>query len=154
MANEGSTGRRWRIYRNTGTYGTPTWTVIAERKDLEIGLTKGKITSLRDSAEFMEYLKGYKDLTIGFPIKYTRANANHVALRTDFMADDDGYFDLLILDGTSATSGAQGIRAIVGLFDFSHSGPLEDETTVNLEFQPTYAEDGGSAIESDWHTVS
>ncbi len=154
MANEGSTGRRWRVYRNTGTYAVPVWTAVTERKDIGLPMTKDEIESLRDGAEFKEYLKGYKDLSFETEIKYTRANANHVALRTDFMADDDSYFDLLVLDGASDDSGAQGMRLIVALFDFSHTGPLTDETLVSLVFKPTYAEDTGTPIVSEWYTVS
>ena len=63
MANEGSTGRRWRVYRNTGTYAIPVWTAVTERKDIGLPMTKDEIESLRDGAEFKEYLKGYKDLS-------------------------------------------------------------------------------------------
>lgn len=154
MANEGSTGRRWRVYRNTGNYAIPVWTAVSERKDIGLPMTKDEIESLRDGAEFKEYLKGYKDLSFETEIKYTRANANHIALRTDFMADDDGYHDLLVLDGASDLTGAQGMRLIVALFDFSHSGPLTEETIVSLVFKPTYAEDSGTPIVSDWYTVS
>ena len=154
MANEGSTGRNWRIYRNTGTYSVPVWTVVGERKDITLSITKDEIESLRDAAEFKEYLKGYKDLDCSFDIKYTRNNANHVAFRTNFFADSDESFDLLVLDGDSSTTGNQGMRILCALFDFSHSGPLTDETTVSLTFKPTYVEDSGSPVESDWYTVS
>lgn len=154
MANEGSTGRRWRVYRNTGTYAVPVWTAVSERKDIGLPMTKDEIESLRDGAEFKEYLKGYKDLSFETEIKYTRANANHIEFRTDFMNDDDSYFDLLVLDGASDLTGAQGMRLIVALFDFSHTGPLTDETLVSLVFKPTYAEDTGTPIVSEWYTVS
>ncbi len=117
-------------------------------------MTKDEIESLRDGAEFKEYLKGYKDLSFETEIRYTRANANHVEFRTDFMADDDGHFDLLVLDGESDTTGAQGMRLIVALFDFSHTGPLTDETLVSLVFKPTHAEESGTPIVSGWYTVS
>lgn len=150
----GSTGREWKIYRNTGTYSVPVWTAVTERRDISMPLTKDQIEQLRDGAEFKEFLKGFKDLGVSFGMTYRRANANHVAFRTDMYADDDGIFDLLILDGPQSTSGSQGIRLIGILTDFTHSAPLADGTEVGLEFKPTYHEDGGSPVETDWHIVS
>ena len=154
MANEGSTGRAWRIYRNTNTFASPSWTAVTERKDISLTITKDEIESLRDGSEFKEYLKGYKDMAVSFGIKYTRNNANHVAFRTDFFLDTDAHFDLLILDGAVTTSGAQGIRMVCALFQFDHAAALTEESEVELSFKPTYAEESGSAIVSDWYTVS
>ena len=154
MANEGSTGRNWRVYRNSGSWSSPTWTAVTERKDISISFTKDEIECLRDGSEFKEYLKGFKDLALEFGISYTRNNANHVAFRTDFLLDTDSHFDLLVLDGPVSTSGVQGIRLVCALFQFDHAAALTDETEVTLSFKPTYAEDSGSAIVSDWYTVS
>lgn len=149
MSNLGSTGREWKIYRNTATYATPTWTQVAERKDISIGLSKDEIESLRDGAEFREYLPGFKDMTIEFPIRYTNANTNLVAFKDDFFGDTSTSFDLLILDGPQGTSGSQGIRAMVTLTGFDMSAGLAEESTVDLTFRPTYNTDG----ETDWFTV-
>ena len=150
----GETGREWKVYYNTGTYSTPTWTQIAERKDIDIQMSKERIESRRDGAEWVEMLKGFKVGTFSFPVQYRNANTNFVALKDDFFADDSDYFDLLILDGPQGTSGSQGIRAIVALFEMPINASLgTDESVASLTFEPTYAEESGTPIETDWFTV-
>jgi hypothetical protein len=148
------TGRKWRIYRNTGTYSTPVWSLVGENSDITLTLNKQKISAPRSGAEFMEMLKGYKTLTLGFDCWYENSNTNVTAFKDDFFNDNDDNFDLLVLDGLQATSGSEGMRVLCALFDFSIEAPLEDRTMVSLEFEPTAVQDGGSYVESDWHTVS
>lgn len=155
MTCYGSTGREWYVYRNTGSYDTPVWTLVDIAKDVTITLNKDEIESRRRGASWIEYLKGQKEMTLDIPCKWVKGNTNLQAFQQDYFADDCAYHDLLILDDEATTTGAEGVRAIVALFDFTMNLGLADEATVDLSFRPTYVEEpAGTPVGSEWFTVA
>ncbi len=128
-------GLSCKLYRNTGTFGIPIWTEITIAKDVTLNMEAGEAEASSRASTFKEYLQALKDANIEFDALYDAAD-------TGFIAVKDAYFnnttlDILALDGSSATSGNQGLRMISVVTGFTRSEPLEETVTMSVTVKPT-----------------
>lgn len=140
-------GMNAKLYRNTGSYGTPVWNEIPNVRDLTLNLeTSEADATTRANAGWEATVTALKRGSIDFEMVWDTAD-------DDFTAIKDAYFnntsiDIAAMDGDIAVSGKQGLRAVFAVSGFSRQEPLVDVLKVNVTIKPTY-----SANPPIWYTV-
>ena len=125
-----------KIYRNTGTYASPTWDEIVNVKDLSLNLDKDEVEiTTRASNGFKEFVDGLIDASVEFQMVWNTADPDFTALQTAFFAKTS--IEFLVLDGLRTTSGTQGLRATCMVKNFSRSETLGEAIMVDITIRPT-----------------
>lgn len=137
-----------KLYYNTGSYATPTWTEITNVKDLTLNLDKDEIdVTTRGSGGYKEFADGLIDASIDFSTVWDTSDTPFTAMRTAFFAKTA--IEFLVLDGSSATSGNQGLRATCMIKTFTRNETLGDALMVDVSVRPVKNSDAAPA----WYTV-
>ena len=147
-----NSGRDAKLYHNAGTVASPTWTHIAEARDLSLNMTAEEFDVSDRNTKFKMYDHGGIDVEISGKLTYRNGNANCETIRDLFLSGCGAEFALM--DGPIATAGSEGIRGGFKVFTNSHEFPLADGMTVDISLKPCYFEDGSNAfVELEWYTV-
>lgn len=129
------TGYFCKLYRNTGTYGSPTWTEIATARDVTSTLEKAEIdASVRGGNGWKQSVAGLKEMTIEAEILFDTTDAGFTALQSAFFGNTT--VDVLALSGPVATPGNQGPRAVCEVLSFTRNEGMQDVLTVSVTFRP------------------
>lgn len=133
-------GLSGKLYRNTGTYNSPTWLEIENVKDLNLSLTKGKadVTS-RASNGWRQNKATLKEAVVEFQMVWNTDDADFTAIQEAWMLDTP--IEFLVLDGPYDTPGSQGLRATMDVFEFSRDESLEEAMMASVTIEPTYEPD-------------
>lgn len=127
-----------KLYRNSGSFGAPTWVLVDNVGDIDVTLAPDKTElPLRRLGGWKGYVPGLFDYLLGFKMLYDLGDANQTAMRTAFFAR--AAIEFLILDQAVATAGAYGIRATMAIFKFPRQEPLNGAMMVDVELAPTYS---------------
>lgn len=144
-------GYNAKLYRNTGSYGSPTWDECPGVKDLTLNGERDKVdVSTRGGGGFREYVPGLADHSVSFNMNWDNADSDLTTIRTAFSSATANSLEFLVLEGGSATSGNQGLRAKMGVFGFTRNEPLDGALTVDVELAPIKNGDAAPA----WYTVA
>jgi len=141
-------GLSCKLYRNTGTFGVPVWTEITIARDVTLNLESGEADASSRGSVFKEYLQALKDASLEFDVLYDAADTNFTALREAFF--NNTTLDMLALDGSSATTGNQGLRMVSIVTAFPRNEPLEETVTSAVTVKPTVNDDTAPV----WYTVA
>lgn len=148
-----TSGREAKAYYNTGSFASPTWTLIPQIVDLDwdAPATWGDVSS-RVSIWRME-VKALIGLVINFGYRRRQGVSDTVftALR-GYAYGAATKQELAIADGAIATTTTQYIRATYQ-FEMGRSEPLEDGCIENFSAHLTYEEDAGTMREPTWVVV-
>ena len=124
-----------KLYRNSGSYGSPTWVEIDNVKDLTLNLDKDETdVTTRGSGGFKEFVDGMIDASIDWGMLWDTADANFTAIRTAFFAKTN--IEFLILDGDEATAGSQGLRVTCMIKAFTRNETLGEALMVDVTIRP------------------
>jgi len=127
-----------RLYRNTGSYASPTWNFVQNVKDLTLNLEVGEAdVSTRGTGGWRATVSALKDASIEFELVWDTADDDFAAIRDAFL--NRGALDFAVMDGDITTPGSQGLRAICMIASFSRNEALEEALTVSVTAKPTYA---------------
>ena len=138
-----------KFYRNSGSYGSPTWDLISNVKDLTLNLDKDETdVTTRASGGFKEFVDGLIDASIEFSMLWDTADTNFTAIRTAFFAKTAVEF--LILDGDEGTAGSQGLRVTCMVKGFTRNEALGEALMVDVNIRPTKNANAAPA----WYTAS
>lgn len=136
-------GFQAKMYRNTGSYGTPTWTEMpsVHNNTLNMEANEADVTT-RGNGGFKATAQGLIDATIEFDMVWSKTAA---ALPADITAVKSAFLnrtslDLYILDGAVATVGSEGLRATCAVLKFSREETIDDTVRVTVTIKPTMAE--------------
>jgi len=136
-----------KLYRNTGTYATPTWNEVLNVKDVTLNLEAGEAdVTTRGNAGWRANIATLKDASLEFEMVWDTADDDFTALRTAFLSN--GSVEFAVMDGDITTTGSQGLRATMSITNFSRSEPLEEAIKVSVTAKPTYA-----ANAPEWMTI-
>ncbi len=104
------------VYKNTGTYGSPTWTLQTLIKDVSPSFPWDMVDASVRGTRAKLYAKTQIDLAFQIVMRADDADTIYGAW-VDAAFSPTTKFDLLILDGLIAVEGARGIRAefVVGM---------------------------------------
>lgn len=137
-----------KFYRNSGTYGSPTWDLISNVKDLTLNLDKDETdVTTRASGGFKEFVDGLIDASIEFSMLWDTSDADFTAIRTAFFAKTA--IEFLILDGLQATAGSQGLRVTCMIKAFTRNETLGEALMVDCTIRPVKNANAAPA----WYTA-
>jgi hypothetical protein len=141
-------GLEARLYRNTGSSGTPAWNEIKNVRDVTLNLETGESdVSTRGNGGWRASISTLKGASLEFEMMWDTADDDFTAIREAFL--NNTAIEFAVLDGPSNQSGAQGLRATMAIINFTRSEPLEEAIKVSVTAKPTYA-----ATAPSWMTVS
>jgi len=141
-------GLNAKLYRNVGSYGSPSWTLVNNVKDLRLTLEKSEAdVTTRGGNGWEQTVAALKSATIEFGMVWDTTDANFTAFKTSFL--NDAVIDLLVLDGLVGTVGSQGLRADCMVPRFTRQENLREALSVDVSAKPTY-----SANAPIWYTVT
>lgn len=124
-----------KLYYNAGTYGTPTWTLISNVRDLTLNVNKTAVdVSTRGGGGWVESVDGLKDASIEFGMVWDTSDAAFTAIKTGFLNNTS--VELYVLDGAYNTTGSQGLRATCMIEAFSREENLGDALQVQVTARP------------------
>lgn len=145
-------GRECVLAYNSGTFGSPTWTVLTRAIDVAYAITseRGDVSS-RVSIWKME-AKALNSLELTFGYRYRQGVTDAVfdALRP--MALSNTKVEFAIADGTIATTGTEYLRATYQL-EMNMNQGLTDGVAAEFTAFLTSEEDSGTIREPSWVTV-
>lgn len=118
-----------KLYRNTGSYNTPTWTEIDLVRDLTFNPTWDAAEGFTRGSRVKQYAKTLADVGYTASVKASDTDAGYIALM-DAHASATAVVDLLMLDGANTSNGAQGVR-----FDAAVFAAGEDQSIGNLLYR-------------------
>ena len=97
-------GMEAKLYRNDGTYASPTWVELLNVKDLTLNLEAGEAdVTTRGNAGWRATIASLKDGSIEFDMLWDTADTNFTALKDAFFSG--GTVEFAVMDGDVATSG-------------------------------------------------
>jgi len=135
-----------KLYRNTGTYETPTWVEITNAKDVSLNLEKGEAdVTTRANQGWRATVGTLKDGSVEFEMVWDTLDAGFTAIQEAYF--DGTPLEVAVMDGDIATSGSQGLRATMAVTNFSRNEPLEEAITVSVTLKPTYADNAPEWME-------
>lgn len=143
-----------KLYRNTGSYGSPTWDLMPNVMDANVTMEMDEAdASIRGASGGAKLtVAALMGVTIEWSMVWDTADADLLALRTAAFARTAVEF--LALDQTT-TGGVspfgQGPRAICQLFGFSRPEPINGIATFPVVAKPTYDATNGGVT---WFTGS
>lgn len=137
-----------KLYRNTGTWASPTWVEVGNARDVTVNLEKGEADlTTRANDGWRATVGTLKDASLDLEMVWDPGDAGFAAVRDAFL--NGTVLDMVALDGDIATSGSQGLRAEFSILSFSRNEPLEEGVTVNVTAKPAYSENA-----PEWMTVT
>ena len=124
-----------KLYRNTGTYASPTWDLIGNVKDLTLSLEKDETdVTTRASGGWKEFVDGMKDATVEFGMLWDTGDADFDAFQGAFINNTS--VEILVLDGLVATTGSEGLRATMMVKSFTRNENLGEALMVDVSLRP------------------
>lgn len=106
-ANKPGVGAR--RYRNTGTYGTPTWTAQLYDRDVTIAMPWDMAEGGTRATRAKTFIKTRTDLSVTVVARADDADAAYTSLM-DAAFNPTSVMDCLVLNGLISTEGARGVR--------------------------------------------
>jgi hypothetical protein len=121
-----------KLYRNTGTYGTPVLTEVALVSDGTLNMTWDEAEADARESRVHQVVKTMLGLDFTFRLKKKPLDANYEALMNLFL--NDGSEDMWFLDGPENVEGTRGVR-----FDAQILSATEDQAMGNALYEDMIA---------------
>lgn len=124
-----------KLYRNTGSYGSPTWSVVPTVKDVMLPLTKGEWDASTRASQFEItapiLIKAQLDFQI---VRKTTTDAHLDALIAAFFASTQ--IEFAVMDGDIVTTGSKGLRASMEILKADQSQKLTEGVLWDFTVKP------------------
>jgi len=141
-------GMNAKLYYNTGSYGSPTWTLISNVRDLTLNLERGDTDiTTRGGGGWRQSVATLADGSVDFGMVWDTADTVFTAIKDAFI--NNTTVEFLVLDGLQATTGSQGLRADMAITSFSRNEGLEDALSVDVSAKTAYSDNAPV-----WYTAS
>lgn len=128
-------------YRNTGSYGSPTWTLMSLVKDVTPALPWDMAEAGSRETRAKLYGKTRVDLGVQFSMRADDLDAGFNAV-ADAAVSPTTALDLMFLDGLIATEGARGFRAQWLINMTSQPQEIDGNIYNQFEAKPAWSSDG------------
>jgi TP901-1 family phage major tail protein len=137
-----------KLYQNTGSYASPTWSLMGNVKDVTLNLETGEAdVTTRGNDGWRATVATLREASVEFEMIWDPSDAGFTAIQTAFFANS--MVELAVMDGDITTAGSQGLRATCMITSFSRAEALEEAITASVTAKPTYADNA-----PEWYTVS
>lgn len=141
-------GMNGKLYRNTGTYASPTWSEISNARDVTITCEKGEAdVTTRANQGWRATVGTLKELTIEWTAVWKDSDTNLEAIRSAFLNNTN--VELLALTGGITTEGSEGPRVTCEIMSFGRDEALEEGMTINITAKATLADNPPEWLEID-----
>lgn len=134
-------GLNAKLYRNTGSYASPTWNEIGNVKDVTLNLESAEAdVTVRANNGWRATVPTLKDASVEFEMVWDTADEDFQAIRDAYL--NNTTLEVLALDGPvsgAGSTGNQGLRAVCNVTGFSRSEPLEEALSVSVTVKPAYS---------------
>lgn len=128
-------GADCKLYRNTGTYGTPVWNDVPLVKDLTQTLEKGDAdVSNRGSGGWRVRIGTLKDGKLQFNLIWEPGDVDFEAIRDAYL--NNTLIDLAAMDGDIGTEGVQGLRSEMSILSFTRTETLDGAVMADVSAAP------------------
>lgn len=130
-----------KVLRNTGTYGSPTWTAIGLTRDDQDNAPWNMTEAGAKETKAMLYAKTRIDLSRQIVVRADDSDAGYQAL----LAASDSQtsaIDMMFLDGPLTAEGAAGYRFHALVNQVGKPLDIDGVVYVTFECKPTWASDG------------
>lgn len=127
-------GKNARLYRNTGTEESPTWTVDNNIVDLTWNDETDEADMANRESDIDQAEPTRRKLSIDFQKLVDASDAALAAYRAAYRAGTA--VDILVLDGPIETVGSEGVRMAAKFFKFTNGQPLRDKQTIDITIKP------------------
>jgi hypothetical protein len=129
-------GLNCKLYRNAGSYGSPIWTEVTNVKDVTLNVEMGEAdVTTRATNGWRAIVSTLATGSIEFAMVHDPTDGGFTAIQTAFFARTS--IEFAVLDGDISLSGSQGLRATMGVFNFSRSENLEEAVMENVSLKVT-----------------
>lgn len=121
------------LYRNTGTYGAPTWNLVPNVKDVALNrsMGEGDASSRLNSVKMMEPC--LEDASIEFEMVDDPTDTDQIAILAAYANRTLIEFALVYLDT------GEGVRYECKIFNASEPQPLDGVNTIKFTAKPCYS---------------
>lgn len=127
-----------KLYRNTGSFGTPVWVEIKNVKDVTLNLEKGEAdVTTRANGGWRATVGTLKEASIEFQMVWDTDDANFTAIQQAFFGNTA--IELAVMDGAMTDADSEGLRASFEVFNFTRNEALEEAIMVDVSVKPTYS---------------
>lgn len=130
-----------RVYRNTGTYGSPTWTAVNLTKDGNVSAPWDMVEAGARETKAKLYGKTRIDIQIGLTVRADDLDAGYNAL-ADAAMSQTTVMDMLILDGPITVEGARGFRAHFLVNESSQPQEIDGIIYDSFDLKPAWSSEG------------
>lgn len=128
-------GLNAKLYRNSASYGTPTWVLMGNVQDLTAGDTMDEAdVSTRAGGGFAEVEPTLRALELSFGMVNKPGDADVAALLAAYAARTA--LDIAVMDGPIATAGSRGVRARYKVFQMPRAQELRGAQTFDVMLKP------------------
>lgn len=123
-------------YRNSGTYGSPTWTSInSVVKDVTVSMDSAEWDGTTRGIGWRQLARTLKQASIDFKLVFRSGNnAHYEALRDAFI--NGTVIDMAFSSETITNSGAEYFRSEMNVMKFVRNEPLEEGITFDITVKP------------------
>lgn len=145
-------GREAKLYYNSGTYASPTWTEVVQAMDVALNssATRGDLSSRRSSWQMEGKAMQSLEATFGYRIRQGVSDTVFTALRG--YSHNTGKVELAVADGVINTNTTQYMR-FTSQLEMGVDQPMTDGMAANFTAFLTYEEDTGTMREPSWVVV-
>ena len=142
-------GMNAKLYYNTGTYGSPTWTLITNVRDVNLSLDSEEAdVTTRANSGWKTSVVTLRTAQITFQAIYDKADTASQALFDAYLTG--AIKEFAVADAAIATTGTEYFRAECYVKGASVSQPLTDAIKHDFTLVPTSTSNGNP----QWVTVS
>jgi len=131
-----------RLYLNSGTHASPTWSGLNNVRDLTLNLETGEAdVSTRANEGWRATVSTLKDASLEFELVIDPEDSGFTSVVNAFLQNEPVEF--VVLDGPisgEGSVGSQGLRASFRIASFSRNEALEEAVTASVTAKPTYSE--------------
>lgn len=130
-----------KLYRNSGTYASPTWTELTHVNDLSLTLETNEVDASDRSSAWETVEKGLQKATIEFDYMYFEGDTLWATLLDDWL-DRDNPVEFAVMDGDITESGEDGWRITTHVMSVSETQEKEGALKLEVTLRPAPNSDG------------
>jgi hypothetical protein len=128
-------GKDFIAARNTGTFGSPTWSTVSNVSGLKSNMQADKSPATRRASGFFkQYARTLIDLMFAWRMLWDLADTSFAALLAAFTGGTE--IDMIFLDGSPASGSHQGPRVSAGVTKFDRDEDEDGIAFVDVEVCP------------------
>lgn len=129
------------LYRNTGTYGSPTWTEVGLVREATVSMPWDMSEAGARQTNSKLYGKTRVDPGITFDLRADDADTAYIAIFAAAVSQST-QLDLMALDGKITVEGAMGVRGKWIINQTGQAQPIDANIYTPFEAKPAWSSDG------------